>query len=196
MDVYLYPLRRRWRHRDDQGRVDHLRDRRAGRSIEHDRNVRSIKACLACLNVRCTRRSLLFGLIWNDVRRLSILPSPEKRHPAHFDLWVRLLTMHRYSRWRNDIILSRARSVQIENSSSNDATRKKRDLLYRIVKNFTHYQIILSMIIKRLQCFWTIFPKDIYLATIHMQCTVFPTTLCLQWLLYFVISLLVYCKID
>lgn len=80
------------RRHDEATRIasDHLRDRRAWRSIERDRNVRSIKACLACLNARCTRRSLLFGLIRSDVRRLSVSPKPARgdtrRHPAHSDL--------------------------------------------------------------------------------------------------------------
>lgn len=76
--------RRRWRrHGDDQGHVDHLRDWRGRRSIERDRNVRSIKACLAYLNARCTRRSLLLELIRSDVRRLCARRVASRRGRRH-----------------------------------------------------------------------------------------------------------------
>lgn len=84
--VYAFIPEARRRHGEEATRVASTTvgiDRRAWRSIERDRNVRSIKACLACLNARCTRRSLLLGLIRSDVRRPESLVSPKPAEERH-----------------------------------------------------------------------------------------------------------------
>jgi hypothetical protein len=67
----------------------------AGRSIERDRDVRSIKAYLACLNARCTL-DVFQARLARRLRVERLLRGEGPRHPAHSELSVTV-------RSRNDI---------------------------------------------------------------------------------------------